>query len=228
MPLFFLNKEAIFPHLAQAREDGLVAVGGTLSPQSLLAAYKKGIFPWFTQNEPILWWSPDPRMVLIPQKLHVSRRLNRLIRQKKFQVTFDTAFELVIRSCAEIRTKKGEGTWITPEMREAYLMMHHLGYAHSVEVWQNQTLAGGLYGIALGKIFFGESMFARISNASKVGFVSLVQQLIKWQFVLIDCQMTTRHLASFGAQEISRTLFLEILNKFVNEPSLAPPKKWHK
>ena len=198
--------------LALHEPDGLLAVGGALSEEWLLQAYRQGIFPWYGPGQPILWWAPDPRLVLSPGQLHVSRSLAKVIRKGRYTVTLDTAFSEVVAACAEPRPGQS-GTWITPEMREAYIKLHHGGYAHSVECWHEGELAGGLYGVAIGRIFFGESMFARRSNASKVAFVALVRQLARWGFRLIDCQVHTGHLASLGATAISRQAFTAILDQ---------------
>ena len=224
MALFRLSEEINFPSPDAADENGLLAFGGDLQPARIVAAYRSGIFPWFSPGDPILWWFPDPRMVLFLNEFRISSRLVRDIRKKQFVVTFDRAFARVMASCAQVRMEKGEGTWISNEMHEAYCRLHDLGYAHSVECWQGGTLAGGLYGIALGRIFFGESMFTRGSNGSKVALVALVDRLKLADYQLIDCQMTTRHLASFGAREISGIEFLDQLNSFIQ--TTVPSGKW--
>jgi len=224
MPLFKLSNEIIFPPPGAADENGLLAFGGDLQPARIVAAYRSGIFPWFSPGDPILWWFPDPRLVLFLDDFRVSSRLARDIRKKQFTVTFDRAFARVMASCAQVRIEKGVGTWISKEMHEAYCRLHDLGYAHSVECWQGETLAGGLYGIALDRIFFGESMFTRVSNGSKVALVSLVDRLKSADYQLIDCQMTTRHLVSFGAREISGTEFLDQLNSYIQ--TTVPGGKW--
>lgn len=212
MPIHRLGRESLFPDPAQADPDGLLAVGGDLSPERLLAAYARGIFPWFDERSPILWWSPDPRLVLEPERLHVSRRLARTIRGGRFRVSADTAFEEVIRRCAA-RARPGQrGTWITREMCEAYVALHRLGFAHSFEAWEGDTLAGGLYGVSLGAAFFGESMFADRPDASKVAFVAAVDWLRSHGISLVDCQVRTEHLVSLGAREIPRDDFLERLS----------------
>lgn len=226
MPVYLLTGDLVFPPPELAREDGLLAVGGDLSIPRLILAYRQGIFPWYNPGEPIFWWSPDPRLILEPSNLHVSRRLERIIRQGRLQVTLDHAFKEVIRACSEIRIKKGEGTWLTLEMIEAYTKLHYLGKTHSVETWQGDRLVGGLYGIAIGRVFFGESMFTKVSDASKVAFVTLVRQLSEWDFAMIDCQVTTWHLLSFGAKEMPRSFFLERLKKLIDLPSKAPNGKW--
>lgn len=205
-----------FPPVELASPEGLLAVGGDLRAERLLEAYRHGIFPWYNPGQPILWWSPDPRAVLFPAKLRVSRSLDRTLRRKKFEVTLDTAFREVMEQCAAPRHHRaGPGTWITPEMIEAYCVLHERGLAHSAESWLDGKLVGGLYGVALGAAFFGESMFARETDASKVAFVQLVRQLAAWGFDFIDCQLPSAHLSSLGAEEIRRREFLERL-----EPAL--------
>lgn len=212
MPVFWLQEDELsFPHPQQANPDGLLAVGGDLSPDRLLLAYSWGIFPWYADDDPILWWSPDPRFVLFPDKLKVSKSMRPYFNQKKYTTTYDTAFSQVIRACSGIKRHGQESTWITTEMISAYEELHRLGYAHSVEVWQAEQLVGGLYGIALGKVFFGESMFSRASNASKFGFISAVKALAEQGYELIDCQQETAHLMSLGAEAINREVFLERL-----------------
>ena len=208
-----------FPNvsLALREPDGLLAVGGDLSLQRLLAAYQRGIFPWYSGDQPILWWSPDPRSILFPDKLHISRSLRKTLRKQLFTITLDKAFEKVIQSCSEPRAD-GLGTWITDEMQKAYIRLHQAGYAHSVESWSNGKLVGGLYGVTIGKVFFGESMFSRISEASKVAFVSLVLQLQRWQFALIDCQIETPYLNQFGAELIPRFQFVQLLRRYCQQP----------
>jgi leucyl/phenylalanyl-tRNA--protein transferase len=222
MPVFLLENENLnFPSADLATSEGMLAVGGDLSPERLLLAYEQGIFPWFSEAEPILWWSPDPRFVLFPADLKISKSMRPYFNQQKFQVTYDQAFEKVVRHCQQPRYGKwGTETWITEDMLAAYTQLHHLGYAHSVEVWDGVKLVGGLYGISLGKCFFGESMFARVSNASKFGFITLVKKLHSLGFNLIDCQQQTRHLASLGAQAISRQHFLQLLKKNKKEKTL--------
>lgn len=224
MPVFQLPDELIFPPPELSEDDGLLAVGGDLSEQRLLLAYSMGIFPWYSEGYPILWWSPDPRLVLMPEELKVSRSLRQVIKRGVYSVTMDTAFEEVIRNCAVVRRNGDDGTWLTEEMIEAYIRLHKAGYAHSIESWHEGELAGGLYGIALGGAFFGESMFAKKSDASKVAFATLVQQLISWGFRIIDCQVTTPHLLSLGAKEISRSKFMEILREALKQP--ARTGKW--
>ncbi len=213
MPVFRLPDEIVFPSPDLAEEDGLLAVGGDLGVERLLLAYSMGIFPWYSEGSPILWWSPDPRLVLFQEELKISRSLRQTLKKGIFRVTFDTAFEEVMRGCAEIRRKDDQGTWITEEMIEAYCSLHEEGFAHSVESRVEGSLTGGLYGVALGGVFFGESMFSRRSDASKVAFVGLVQRLAGLGFRIIDCQMTTPHLMSLGAREISRAEFLRRMKK---------------
>lgn len=214
-----LTPNSLFPPLEHALHEpnGLLAIGGNLSPQRLLSAYRKGIFPWFNEGEPILWWSPDPRMVLFPSELRISRSLHKTLKKNHYEIRTDSAFIEVIRACAAPR-KEQTGTWIHPEMVSAYTALHHLGVSHSVETWMQEELVGGLYGIAIGKMFFGESMFSRVTDASKIALVHLVRQLERWNFGLIDCQMKTTHLASMGAREIPRSEFAGILNGLVTVP----------
>ena len=220
MPVFLLTDELIFPSPELANKDGLLAVGGDLSPERLLLAYRNGIFPWYSEKEPVLWWSPHPRLTLYPHELKISRSLARIIRQNRFSVSMDTAFPQVIRECAGMRRRKEEGTWLVDEMIDAYINLHEYGYAHSVETWKQGRLVGGLYGIALGRCFFGESKFTLVSNASKVAFVALVEWLKQRDFVMIDCQVTTAHLVSFGAREISRSTFLAQLHEALRIPTI--------
>ncbi len=227
MSVFLLDNSPLFPPGNLAGEDGLLAVGGDLSPDRLLHAYQNGIFPWYNPGEPILWWCPDPRLILEPEKLHVSRRLGRFLSKAPFKITFDTAFDEVIQSCAQVRLDNNEGTWLSNEMIRAYTTLHEMGYAHSAEAWENGTLAGGLYGLAIGRIFFGESMFYRTPNASKAAFIALVTQLRKWNFAMVDCQVVTRHLLSLGARTVSRHRFLSMLSLLTHQPSKAPPYLWH-
>jgi leucyl/phenylalanyl-tRNA--protein transferase len=217
MPVFTLSKRLSFPPAHLAIKEGLLAVGGDLSVERLLVAYRNGIFPWYSEGEPILWWSPDPRLVLYPAELRISRSLQKTIRRNLFQTTFDSAFDDVVQACAETKRTYGDGTWITDEMKEAYGRLFYRGYAHSVEAWQAGNLVGGLYGVSIGRVFFGESMFSRVSNASKVAFVALVKDLQHRAFVLIDCQVRTDHLIRFGAREIPRKHFLEQVAKATRE-----------
>ena len=218
MTVFRLTRELIFPPSHCADPDGLLAVGGDLSPERLLLAYRQGIFPWYSANTAILWWSPDPRLVLFPHELRVSKSLERVLRKKVFTVTMDRAFTEVIRHCAAARRRAGDGTWIVPDMMVAYHRLHQIGYAHSAEAWHQGKLVGGLYGVALGRVFFGESMFTEKTDASKVALVHLVQLLRQWEFKLIDCQVTTAHLKRFGAREIARKEFLKRLDGVSGEP----------
>ena len=213
------NPAQAFPPLYKAlREpDGLLAVGGCLSTERLINAYRRGIFPWYNADEPILWWSPDPRLVLFPDKLLVSRSLRKTLRKNVFTVTFDKAFSEVMIACAEPR-KDSAGTWISSDIYQAYVELHQQGFAHSVEVWFNEELVGGLYGVALGQVFFGESMFHTKTDASKVAFVSLVEQLQTLHYQLIDCQIHTNHLASLGAEDIDRRTFVRLLNQYCRMP----------
>ncbi|MGK8472123.1 leucyl/phenylalanyl-tRNA--protein transferase [Stutzerimonas stutzeri] len=211
-----------FPPLETALREpnGLLAAGGDLRPERLLAAYRHGCFPWYQEGQPLLWWSPDPRTVLFPDELHVSRSLRKRMRHGDYRVTFDKAFAEVIQGCAGPRSY-ADGTWITTPMQDAYVRLHEMGVAHSVEVWQQGQLVGGLYGLAMGELFFGESMFSRATDASKVGFVTLVERLREGGFALIDCQMPTRHLESFGARSIPRAAFAEALAMHLDRPSAA-------
>ncbi len=209
-----------FPPLerALAEPSGLLAASTDLSPARLLTAYRSGIFPWYGKDQPVLWWSPDPRMVLFPAEFRVPRSLTKRLRRKDYEIRTDTAFEAVMRACAAPRDGDA-GTWITPAMVAAYCELHRMGHAHSVETWINGELAGGLYGIALGRAFYGESMFTRVPDASKIALAHLITQLTRWQFGMIDCQMNTAHLARFGAREIPRSEFSRRLAELVNYPS---------
>lgn len=220
----WLDHRHQFPPLSQAllEPNGLLAAGGDLSPSRLLAAYRQGIFPWFMPGEPILWWSPSPRMVLFPNELHIHRSLAKVIRNKAYRITFDTAFRDVMAGCAAPRGEQA-GTWISDDMIEAYVALHHAGYAHSFECWHEDELVGGLYGMAIGKMFYGESMFARQADASKITFVHAVQWLAAQGFGLIDCQMHTEHLARFGAREISRDEFMQQLTELTAQYDLLGP-----
>lgn len=211
--MYILTDSIQFPPVTLADANGLLAIGGDLSVDRLLEAYYNGIFPWYDEDQPILWYSPDPRMVLFPSELRVSKSMHQLIRKSKFEVTFNKAFESVVEHCATIKRPEQEGTWITNDMQKAYAKLHELGYAISVEVWEQSVLVGGLYGILLKdkKVFCGESMFSKVSNASKYGFITLVEWLIKKGIQLIDCQVYTDHLASLGAREITRTAFIKYL-----------------
>lgn len=213
------------PSLALREPNGLLAIGGDLSPERILAAYQQGIFPWFNPGEPILWWSPNPRTVIYPSQLHISKSLRKILNRGTYQVTFDHCFSDVMRACAAPRSY-ADGTWISEDIIAGYSALHNRGFAHSVEVWQQQgtekCLVGGLYGVVLGKIFFGESMFSRADNASKVGFAHLVQQLLTWGFQLIDCQVANDHLFSLGATEIPREVFQQHLIDFAKATPQYP------
>jgi len=208
-----------FPHIDRAlREpDGLLAAGGSLNPRRLLQAYRQGIFPWYSSGQPILWWSPNPRLVLFPEGVNISRSLRKTLRNGPFTVTADAAFGAVIDACAAPRAP-GEGTWITPDMRRAYCRLHQLGHAHSIETWRQGELVGGLYGVAVGRVFYGESMFSGASNASKVALAALAAQLRRWNFALIDCQVRTDHLLRLGAVDIPRETFLQLLERYCPLP----------
>jgi len=224
MPIFRLTGKISFPPPRFAEPSGLLAIGGDLGEKRLLEAYKKGIFPWYAEGDPILWWSPDPRMVLYPSDIKISKRLQRIIKKGVFGITSDTAFEQVIFECARVRTEKNEETWLTREMIDAYCRLFSLGYAHSVEAWKDGKLAGGLYGVSIGSTFFGESMFTRVSNASKVALSVLCDFLSCLSFDMIDCQVATAHLRSLGAVEIPRRRFLEKLSRSVQKPTIRG--KW--
>ena len=220
----YLETDDPFPPVDRALRDpnGLLAAGADLSPARLIDAYERGIFPWFNEDDPVLWWSPDPRMVLPVAEVRVARSLRRTIRSSRFRVSADTAFPAVVSGCAEPRPDQ-HGTWITSDMATAYARLFDLGYAHSIETWDGDTLAGGLYGVAIGRMFFGESMFSRRSDASKVALVLLARQLARWGFQLIDCQMSTEHLASLGAREIDRATFVRQVRQLVREPPIPSP-----
>jgi len=228
MPVAFLNPlnpfEAFPPaESAETDPDGLLAVGGCLSPQRLLNAYRHGIFPWYNPGEPILWWSPNPRLIIYPHRLHVSHSLAKAVKKQRFRLSFDQNFSAVMQACAKPRTY-ANGTWISKEILQAYQQLFHLGVAHSIEVWQDDELVGGLYGVAIGKVFFGESMFHSVSNASKIAFVYLAQHLQDWQYELIDCQVNTSHLESLGAENMPRAEFIDLLEQFC--PQTAHPLAW--
>ena len=211
--MYFILKELFFPDVSEADEHGILAVGGDLSPERLLLAYRSGIFPWFEDDEPILWWSPSERMVLFPDELIVSKSMRTILRKEIFTVTFNKDFRTVITNCSQIRRNGQGGTWITDDMIEAYVKLHVMGYAKSVEVWQNNELVGGLYGIDLGTVFCGESMFSKVSNASKVAFINLIENLKIRKYKLVDCQVHNDHLERLGAREINRNEFIKILNE---------------
>ncbi|MCU0690406.1 MAG: leucyl/phenylalanyl-tRNA--protein transferase [Polyangiaceae bacterium] len=214
-----LSDALAFPPHEWATSEGLLAVGGDLRPQRLLLAYGNGIFPWPHEGLPLLWFSPNPRMVLPPDEAHVSHSLRKLLRKRTYQVTLDTAFAEVMRGCAEIKRSHEAGTWISEGMIQAYCTLHEMGFAHSAEVWCSGELAGGLYGVSLGSMFFGESMFARQPSASKVAFVTLARQLASWSFTLMDCQVHTAHLASLGARPWERSRFLRVLRQAMRSPT---------
>ena len=210
--MIFLGKEIYFPDVETANHDGILAVGGDLSAERLILAYRSGIFPWYNEGEPVIWHSPDPRMVLFPEDLKVSKSMRLLLKKNIFSITYNQNFSEVIHQCKIIERKDQPGTWITDDMEKAYNQLHQLGYAKSVEVWQEEQLVGGLYGIDLGNIFCGESMFSKKSNASKAAFIYLTKKLAAEQYKLIDCQVYNSHLASLGAKEIPRKEFIKILS----------------
>jgi len=223
MPIFLLSDDLVFPPVHLATPEGLLAAGGDLNPARLLLAYQSGIFPWYSEDDPILWWSPDPRLVLYPEELKISRSLKKTIRKARYRVTMDVSFERIIESCARTRRKIGDGTWITPDMVQAYTRLHKMGYAHSVETWYQDRIVGGLYGVSLGRCFFGESMFSIMTDASKVALVILKNYLQEKKFELIDCQLPTDHLIRMGAREISRNEFIAHLNHSLQYPTLKGP-----
>lgn len=224
MPVFRLGDALVFPDPALADDDGLLAQGGDLRPERLLLAYRNGIFPWYSEGRPILWWSPSPRFALLPEALHVGRSLRKSIARAPFRLTLDTAFEEVMRRCGRAPRPGQHGTWITRAMLAAYAELHRMGVAHSVEAWAGERLVGGLYGVALGGVYFGESMFADVDDASKIAFVALVEQLQRWQFELIDCQVHTHHLERFGARMFSRPEWDERLQHALQRPTR--PGRW--
>ena len=219
MPIFQLVEKIIFPPSHLTSPTGILAVGGDLSPERILEAYRQGIFPWYADQEPIIWWSPDPRFVLFPPEIRVSRSMKQILRQGRFRITFDRDFRAVITACQKPRPGQA-GTWITQDMKEAYSTLHELGYAHSVEAWQEGVLVGGLYGVSLGRCFFGESMFSLVSNASKAAFITLAEALLQRRFGLIDCQVYSPHLASLGARAIPRGEFTDLLNNLLGFETL--------
>ena len=225
MPIFQLTGEIIFPDPAFAEPNGLLAVGGDLSAERLLCAYSQGIFPWYSAGNPILWWFTSPRLIIDPQRLKISSRLQRYFRNSQMQLTINKDFGGVIKACSAIPRKEEDGTWITPEMIKAYQLLHRLGYAHSVECWNGEDLAGGLYGVALGKVFFGESMFSRVTNSSKFALIHLVQFLRAHDYQLIDCQMTTPHLVSLGALELDGKEFRHRLKQLIS--AIKPDTNWN-
>lgn len=224
MPIFLLGEKPIFPPAELANRDGIIAVGGDLSPERLINAYAAGIFPWYSESDPIIWWSPDPRLVMFPGEVHVSRSMKRLLKRNPFQLTSDRDFAGVIAGCRKFRQHQ-PGTWITPEIAEAYTRLHQLGFAHSVEVWQGKQLVGGLYGISLGKCFFGESMFSEAANASKLAFIKLSEKLFDQGFPFIDCQIPSPHLKTLGAREIPRKDYLKLLEEALKHETRQG--KWH-
>ena len=216
MSIILLDKENIFPPVDDADEDGLLAIGGDLSSERLLVAYKSGIFPWFNEDEPICWWSPDPRFVLFPKELNISKSMKTVLHNGSFKFTINKVFGKVIEHCKTVKRKEQPGTWISNEMVEAYTKLHQQGFAHSAEAWRNGELVGGLYGVKIGKVFFGESMFRTQSNASKFAFIKFVQLLQKQNVELIDCQVHTEHLQTLGARMIERKLFIESLSALIS------------
>ena len=218
MPVFRIEQPIVFPDPEMADDSGLLGIGGDLVPERLLLAYKTGIFPWYSVGQPILWWSPNPRMALKIQDFHIPRSLAKTLRKEPYTITLDTAFLQVIDACAAVERPNQEGTWITSEMRSAYNALHEKGYAHSCEAWQDGVLVGGLYGLSVGRLFSGESMFAHAPDASKIAFVHLVRQLDAWGYPLIDCQLHTQHLARFGAKEIPRKDYLQTIATLIDLP----------
>ena len=225
MPVFLLDDSIKFPHPVHAESNGLLAVGGDLSVERLITAYKSGIFPWFSEGDPILWFSPDPRLVLFLDGLSVSRKLQKIIRQGEFEVRFDESFYQVVQNCARVNRKGQNGTWITDDMIQAYGELHKMGYAHSVETYRDGTLVGGLYGVSLGGAFFGESMFYDVSNASKVALYYLVQRLKRWDFDFIDSQVPNDHMKSMGGREVDRESFLNMLDRSLEKETKRG--SWH-
>ena len=213
MPVFYLNEQIVFPAVELANPDGILAVGGDLSPERVLAGYTQGIFPWYSDGDPILWWSPDPRFVLFTNEFRLSKTMRKIMKKHQFTITADTCFDEVIEGCRTAARPDQPGTWITDEMLGAYCHLHKLGFAHSIEAWEDDQLAGGLYGVSIGRIFFGESMFTRVPNASKVAFAFFVNKLAGLGFPIIDSQVHTHHLESFGAREIPRIEYLAHLDK---------------
>ncbi len=223
MPVYLLGKELSFPPPEGANEEGIVAVGGDASPERLLAAYRDGIFPWPAEGYPLLWFSPDPRFTLVPRRAHISRSLRKILRRSTLRITADQAFERVVQACASVQRPNQNGTWITDELREGYLGLHERGYAHSIEAWDGDALVGGLYGVAVGRGFAGESMFSTLPDASKVAFVTLLGQLALWDFSIVDCQVPTDHLARFGATAWPRDEFLAQWREATRAPDLLGP-----
>ncbi|GAB6193565.1 leucyl/phenylalanyl-tRNA--protein transferase [Desulfocastanea catecholica] len=224
MPIFQLNEKIQFPSPKYAEDNGLLAIGGDLRPERLLMAYSQGIFPWYSPGDPILWWFTSPRLVLFPEEFKIPRRLARYAKTASVDITRDRAFSRVVSECAKIRTEQGRETWISPEMQQAYTTLHQLGFAHSIECWQNNDLVGGLYGVALDRVFFGESMFSRIKCASQFALIALVEYVKSKNFQLIDCQMTTKHLLRFGARELSGREFQTHLKEHIK--NIIPSTNW--
>ena len=224
MPVFRIPSEHYFPHPALAEPNGLLGVGSDLHVDRLILAYRSGIFPWYNEGQPILWFSPDPRFVLVPSELKVSRSLKQSIRKKRFEIRMDTAFEDVVEQCSKIKRPGQFGTWITQEMKTAYIKLHQKGIAHSIEAWEEDILVGGLYGVCIGNLFAGESMFAKRDDASKIAFVYFVHQAIKWGIQLIDSQVYTEHLDRFGAKEISRNDYIQRIQTLVQVQ--RPFQRW--
>jgi leucyl/phenylalanyl-tRNA---protein transferase len=220
----WLTEKIEFPPVSKAKSSGILALGGDLSTERLILAYNSGIFPWFSEDDPIIWWSPKERFVIFPEKLYVSKTMRQILKRNTFTITFDKDFPAVIQNCQQTPREGQDGTWITSEMMEAYIKLHKLGYAHSVEVWQDDKIVGGLYGIIMGGVFCGESMFAHTSNASKAGFITLVQILQSYGIVLIDCQTHTEHLESLGGEMIPRNDFIKILQEQKDKKLL--PDDW--
>ncbi len=210
-----------FPDVAAANEDGLLQIGGLVSAEKVLEAYRLGVFPWYSEEDPVLWWSPDPRFVLFPEELHVSRSMSKVFRQTQFQFKTDSAFEQVIENCKNIRRKEQDGTWITEAMTDAYTKLHYMGYAHSAETWKDGELVGGMYGVKIGRVFFGESMFSKETNASKFAFISYVQQLRQAGIGLIDCQVYTSHVESLGGRLLERRKFVQLLRELTADQNLV-------
>ena len=219
MPIFRLGDETTFPSVHLASESGILAIGGDLSPGRLLEAYRQGIFPWFSDGDPIIWWSPNPRFVLFPEELKVSRSMQKALRKNIFRVTYDHNFRKVVTLCQKPRRKQ-KGTWITDDMLEAYCFLHHLGFAHSAEVWYGEELVGGIYGVSLGRCFFGESMFSLMSNASKAALINLVYKLKEVKFEFLDCQVYTAHMENMGARYVHRSEFIDLLDRGLQHETL--------
>ncbi len=224
MPIYRIPEELVFPHPSLAEATGLLGVGGDLRPERLLLGYANGIFPWYSEDQPILWFSPDPRFVLYPEKLHIGRSLEKVLRQRPYRLTLDSAFEQVINNCSTAPRRGQDGTWITSDMVQAYIQLHELGHAHSIEVWDEDLLVGGLYGVSIGRLFAGESMFTRANNASKIALVALVQQLQRWNFALIDSQVHTETLERMGALGIPREDYLNTIATLTQEEHMV--HKW--